>query len=86
MDARLVPRRRVVPSFHVRAGVGSARHPARAPWRLVALLIGVSLALIATIWEAQTSELQSRFFGHWSSALSCHGIHPHPFEKDNVPC
>jgi hypothetical protein len=85
MDARLVPRRRVVPSFHVRAGVGSARHPARAPWRLVALLIGVSLALIATIWEAQASELQSRFFGHWSSALSCHGIHPHPFEKNNVP-
>jgi hypothetical protein len=36
----------------------------------VALLIGVSLALIATIWEAQTSELQSRFFGRWSSALS----------------
>jgi len=42
----------------------------------VALLIGVSLALIATIWEAQTSELQSRFFGHWSSALSRNGIHP----------
>jgi hypothetical protein len=42
----------------------------------MALLIGVSLVLIATIWEAQTSELQSRFFGHWSSALSCNGIHP----------
>ena len=88
MDARLVPRRRVVPSFHVRAGVGSADipRPARAPWRLVAVLIGVSLALIATIWEAQTSELQSRFFGHWNSALSCNGIPPHPFEKDNTPC
>jgi hypothetical protein len=91
MDARLVPRRRVVPSFHVHvhAGVGSADIP-RGPgvrrgvqWRC---LLGVSLALIATTWEAQTSELQSRFFGHWSSALSCHGIHPHPFEKDNVPC
>jgi len=50
--------------------------PARALCRLVALLIGVSLALIATIWEAQTSELQSRFFGHWISALSGNGIHP----------
>jgi len=86
MDARLVPRRRVVPSFHVRAGVGSAEIPRGASWRLVALLIGVSLALIATIWEAQTSELQSRFFGHWRSVLSCNGIHPHPFEKDNTPC
>jgi membrane peptidoglycan carboxypeptidase len=43
----------------------------------VALLIGVSLALIATIWEAQTSELQSRFFGRWSSALS-YTIEPRP--------
>src|SRR6266404_3881234 len=51
--------------------------PARAPWHLVALLIGVSLALIATIWEAQTSELQSRFFGRWSSALS-YTIEPRP--------
>jgi hypothetical protein len=27
MDARLVPRRRVVPSFHVRAGAGSVDIP-----------------------------------------------------------
>jgi hypothetical protein len=56
------------------------RHPPRpacAPWRLVALLIGVSLALIATIWEARTSEVQSRFFGRWSSALSS-TIEPRP--------
>src|SRR5258708_24887450 len=50
--------------------------PARAPWHLVALLIGVSLTLISTIWQAQISELQSSFFGHWSSALSRNGIHP----------
>jgi len=46
------------------------RHPPYlVRWYLLALIIGLALSL-AAIWEAQTSGLQSWFFGRWSAKLS----------------